>query len=247
MSEDELSPQDAERRRMDEVDRRLMERFLAREPAAERELCFRLNGLFERVCRRDSRWLLPSFVEFRGQAYELLGDWRESGKLRLSESLPYLARRIWGQCADKELRRRKAERRSVSTELGWETPDDPGLAKRRERLEVETSEAAGEPSPEDLVAERQTAQWLVGCRERISEIERATFDAELQVSEGEAESLALALGVSEAAARKRRQRMREAIVALAEADGVVELLERARSARSTRRDKGVTRGGPNDE
>ncbi|MHB1845286.1 MAG: hypothetical protein ACYCWW_10685 [Deltaproteobacteria bacterium] len=229
---------------MEEGDQELVRGFLAREPLVETAFVFRLNGLLERVCRRDTPRLQSRFISLRADAYELLAQWRVSGLVRLDEPLPFLARRLWKQAMEAEERRRQAARKERSLDEGFDEREPDAarrLAWRREQVERAATEAAAEIGLEQQTVRRELAAWLASARERLSPKERESYDAELRVAEGDAPSLHEALGISEAAGRQRRRRLRLALGELARKDGAEELLELLQEARSTRRDKGVAR------
>ncbi len=216
----------------------LLRRFDRGEADAERELVLQLNRLLHRVyVQRWSRSGLR-FLELRGDCFMLLGEWRETGRLP-HEPLPHLAQRLMKQCGTKQARERQRDQGAIRIDQGWETPpaawseDDRG---RQAALEAELSRQNG-PNPEGTLARKELAAWLVEVRERLSPSEQETYDAERKVADDEAKSLAEALGVSDEAARQRRHRMRKAIVALAEEDGLDDLVQWAAGRRTARKDK----------
>ena len=235
---------------LDERDRELMERLLAGDRQASGEACLRLNGLMERACARDTPKLLRRFAALRGAAFELLGRWLfEKRNLRPDEPLPFLARRLWKQAMEAEARADARAARTVSLDQGWEEAD-PGeasrLAGRREQLERKIGAAAPPADPERLYAQRELQAWLERARERLSETDRATWEAIERVEDGAAGSLGEALGVTLVAARQRSRRLRVALVELALADGIEEIVERAKRARAVRSDQGKKRTGDDD-
>ena len=216
----------------------LLQRFLAFDHEAERELVAQLNRLLWRVfVQRWKRYGL-AFTDLRGDCFELVGRWREERSLTL-EPLPHLAQRLMKQCGRQRLRERGHEQKTISLDAGWNVPEDEqseGECAQRAALESELSRAAN-ASPEEQLARKEVFAWLDEAREKLSPAERETFDAERKVADGEAASLREALGVSEAAAWQRRRRMRLALIELAKEAGLDELVDWAAGRRSVRRDK----------
>ncbi len=245
MSGDPKSTESPEARkaRLDAEDRALLRRVLAGEAAALSKLMERLHFLLERRCHKFTPKLAEHLDEIRGECWTTLGRWLDEGKLREAESLPYLAGRLWSQCSDAFLAARKQDRKLVP--IVQELPtDEEGTPYWVERAMAESS---CYESAEERLATHEEVEWLLSVRAKLSETDRATYDAEQRVLNGDAASLPAALGVNAETAWKRRQRMRKALIALAGQDGVVGILERADGARSRRRDAGKPReGGPEE-
>jgi hypothetical protein len=211
---------------------------MANEPAALREMIERLNGLLERVCLRDTPHFIDDLEEIRGDCYELFGRWLNEGKLRPNESLPYLARRLWKQCGEAHLQQLKREGREVAIVQDLPT----GEQGTPHWMERELAQAAAMGDPEQALACKSAAEWLLEVRAKLTPAELETFDAEARVERGDADTLHEALGVDDATARKRRERLREKLTLLAAQGGREDILERAKGARAVRRDKGPTTG-----
>ncbi len=193
----------------------------------------RLYRRFELCCHRHTPKLSEHLDEIRGEALMLFGRWLAEGGLRENESVPYLARRIWSQASAAFVAERKRQKKDVP--MVQELPT--GEEGTPHWLERALSRSEGLANQEERLAVGEEAEWLARTKARLSPGDRATFEAEVAVDAGEAASLGEALAVNEATARKRRQRLREAIVALARADGCEDILERAHGARSRRRDR----------
>ena len=226
------------KKRLDAEDRELTRRCLAGDAAETRKMLWRLNGLLERWCLKDTPDLYEHFEEIRGDCWELFARWLVEKKVPEEQPVPYLARALWKQAAEAYSRRLGRERREVPLVQ----PLPTGEMGTPHWMERELAQSAGHGNPEEAVATHEAAVWLRDVREKLSPTERETYDAEVAVSDGEAASLHEALGIDEEAAWKRRQRLRKTLKALAAEAGAVEILERAQGARSVRRDKGPVSG-----
>ncbi len=227
----------------------LLRRFIAGDNSVNAELSANLNRLLYRV--HGQRWSGGDilFVDARGDCFDLLARWREEGSLTV-EPLPHLAQRLMKQSARRLGRQKKKDRKLVSLDEGWNEPGDKKAARFRQRLEELISGVVRArkpgwrqawaslplPTPELSVLAVELYDWVMGARERLSESDRQTFDGSLLFASPSAKSLHAALGCTDATARKRRERLREAIVALAKADGMDEAIARWRGGRTPRKD-----------
>ena len=243
-----LTPQ--ERAALDARDRALLERFLAREPAAERELVGRLNSLGKQVARRYWFRLYMIWNEFRGEYFILLYKWREDGKLREGESLRFLAQRLLKQAGRKAGVEAHRDQLAISFqesgrapegELGAEPRSDGGWEDATEFghttgewVELQALGAiASQPrfaDPETALATKETLEWLEAAAGQLSPGERATLEAEVAVARGEHEKLAEALGVKEGTSYNRRSSMNKALKRIARETFATDILERLEAA-----------------
>jgi hypothetical protein len=218
-------------------DRALMERFLAKDKAAERELVERMNSMGRLVARHLWWRLYFDWDDFRGEYFATLQRYREEGRLRVDEPLYFLAQRLMkhaGRKAGIEAHRDQMAlslqgKRAPHAEEGGAGPAD-GDASWAQWLEHEATESiAAQPrftSAETLLATREVDEQLAKAAARLAPTERATYEAERAVAHGEHESLKAALGVTEGNARLRRLRMKKALRAIALELGADDLVER---------------------
>ena len=215
----------------------LVERYLARDPAAEPEMVLQLNRLLHRVYK--FRWSKKklSFFELRGDCFTLLTYWRETGILRV-EPLAHLAQRLMKQCGRQAMRDSYKDTKLLRLDVAFGSDRDDKRARGRgRRIERRASLWNAPPTPEQSLLARELYVWLVGARERLGPQEQQTYDVSVRLEEGEVASLHEALGVSDPTARQRRRRMRAAIAVLARQDGMSQVIDRWRVGRAPRRDR----------
>ncbi|MHB8416466.1 MAG: hypothetical protein ACYDCL_00210 [Myxococcales bacterium] len=213
---------------LDARDRSLMERFLAREKAAEREVVARLDSMGRLVALRFWPRLLWEWENFCGEYFATLHRYREEGLLRLDEPLRFLAQRLLRHSGRKAGLEAHRDRMTLSfsgpLDKGGEAAE-PGWAAWLEREAM--ASVAAQPrfgSPEAALGAKKELEWL--AKAKLSPSEREMLEAEQAVARGKHESLAEALGVSDEAAWQRRSRLKKALRRLAEETGATEILER---------------------
>lgn len=237
-----------ERAALDARDRSLLERFMARDREASRELVKRLGKLGENVAWRLWPRLSLDWESFQGAYFEVLYRYREEGLLRLDEPLVFLAQRLLKQAGRKagiEAHRELMALRfhckgMISQELRDKLPADEDASWNAWLEKQAQGSVAAQPrfgSPEAAVGSAEQLAWIEAAVAKLSPSERATFEAEAAVARGEHESLAAALGVAEGTAYNRRAAMRASLRRMAEADGETEIVERlkARAPRKPRK------------
>jgi hypothetical protein len=215
----------------------LLQRFIERHPAAEPELVLQLNRLLYRVYVQRWRVKKLPYYDLRGDCFILLARWREEGTLTV-EPLPWLAMRLMKQCGRQQLRDSFKDKKLLSLDVAFKAPKDDKLSRGRGvGRERRASEWYGWKNPEQELLARELYEWLLAVREKLTPLERETYDASLCLAENEVKSLHEALGVKEDAAWQRRRRMRVAIAELAQQDGMSTVIDRWKAGRSPRRDR----------
>lgn len=220
-------------------DRALMERFLARDPAAEREVVDRLNSMGRRVALYFWRRLYAQWNDIRGEYFLTLHRYREEGKLRLDQPLWFLAQRLLKHVGRKTGIQAHRDQMAFSLQ-GKRAPQgeegDVGpSAKETDTswavwLEREvTASMAAEPrfaSTEEALGSMEQLHALEKAAACLPPMERATYEAQVAVANGDHESLAAALGVTQANARQRRSRMKKELRRIARGMKAHDLVER---------------------
>jgi hypothetical protein len=220
-------------------DRALMERFLAGDRAAEREVVDRLNSMGRQVALYLWRRLFLQWNDIRGEYFLTLHRYREEGKLRVGEPLRFLAQRLLKHVGRKTGIQAHRDQMAFSLH-GKRAPQgeegDVGPSPREKDiswavwLEREaTASMAAEPrfaSTEAALGSMEQLHSLEKAAAGLPPMERATYEAQRAVANGEHESLEAALGVTPANARQRRSRMKKELRRIARGMKAHDLVER---------------------